>query len=444
MNILHLSTQDKGGGGGGYEAAYRLHCNMRAAGVNSIMAVLNKTSNDETVIGYADHMTITDRFRRIHSDVQRRIMRRYYLPSIYFYVDCPGLVYARRIAELIPFMPDVIIAHWVSNFITPGTLHELGLLTGAPVLWYLMDMGPLTGGCHYALNCTGYTRQCGNCPQLRSSRDKGDLSFRQWRARHAAVQDMNVTPVAGSSWLIDRLAESSIFRDKPAEKILLGMKTDVFCPVDQGDARLRLGLPQERKIIFFGAMNIYEERKGIRYLIEALQKLYCMLECNVPRREDILVVTAGSSVSSVDLNIPFEHRHIGLLRGDAMLAAGYQAADIFVNASAEDAGPMMINESLLCGTPVVSFNMGVAPDLVHKGRTGYRARLRDADDMAFGLFQLLEMDETSRCAMRFECRAIGEQLCHPDVQVRAFMELCALRVSEVRANASRSASEKSG
>ena len=76
-----------------------------------------------------------------------------------------------------------------------------------------------------------------------------------------------------------------------------------------------------------------------------------MLGNNVVLRDQILVVMAGRVLSLSVLDIPFEHQFVGFLMGDAMLAAGYQAADVFVNASIEDAGPMMINESILCGTP---------------------------------------------------------------------------------------------
>jgi len=434
MKILHLATQDMGGGGGGFDAAYRLHRNMRAAGVESVMAVLDKNSDDETVIGLADKMTISDKVRRITSSMHRRVQQRRFRPSPYFFVERPEFLPANRIAKHLPFRPDVIIAHWVSNFITVSTLRDLSRLTGAPVLWYLVDMGPLTGGCHYAFDCNGYKQQCGKCPQLGAGRGERDLSFRQRQSRYDTIHDMDITPVAGSSWLMDRLAESSIFGDKPGKTILLGMNTDVFRPKEQARAREQLGLPPERKIIFFGAQNINEERKGIRYLLEALRTLYAVLDCNLPLRESILIVTAGSTDNSSELTIPFEHRHIGFLRGDTSLAAGYQAADIFVNASVEDAGPMMINESLLCGTPVVSFDMGVAADLVHTDKTGYRARLRDSEDMADGLRRLLEMDDNANRAMREESRSIGMQLCHPEIQVKAFMKLCGLCVSRTHSN----------
>ena len=48
MRILHLATQDQGGGG--YDAAYRLHCNMRDAGVDSAMLMFAKQSGDKYLV----------------------------------------------------------------------------------------------------------------------------------------------------------------------------------------------------------------------------------------------------------------------------------------------------------------------------------------------------------------------------------------------------------
>src|SRR6266702_1857489 len=259
MKILHLATMNSNNKGGAFDATYRLHKNMKAAGVDSMIAVLIKTSTDETIIDLAESMTVPDHLRRIRASLCRRISRKRFRPSRYFYAECSEILSARRFTEILPFRPDVIIAHWISNFITARTLHELSRLTGAPVLWYLLDMGPLTGGCHYSFDCSGYAVKCGNCPQLGSGRGELDRSFRQWQARHDAILDMDITPVAASSWLMDRLGKSSIFRGKQGEKILLGLDTNIFSPREQVEARQQLGLPTKRKIIFFGAQNIQEE-----------------------------------------------------------------------------------------------------------------------------------------------------------------------------------------
>ena len=421
MKVLHLATLDKGGGGA--DAAYRLHSNMRAAGLDSCMLVLHKKSNDSNVVGVACQLSIVNKLRLRGYVALQRLVRLLFRTSGYFYIDSPGVISAGQLIERLPFQPEAIVAHWVAGFVGATVLHDLNRITGVPIFWYMMDMAPLTGGCHYAFDCTGYTKKCGNCPQVGLWRHPADMSYRQWKSKCSNFQETNITAVAASSWLRNQLESASVFRNKRHETILLGIDADVFKPAPQGVAREILGLPTHRKIIFFGANNIDEERKGIFYLLDALSQLHALVNTKPDLCEDILVVTAGRLKNEAQLCIPFEHQHIGWLQGDEKLAVAYQSADVYVNASIEDSGPMMINESILCGTPVVSFEMGVALDLVHSDRTGYRARLKDSADMAAGLLRLLEMDDDCAQAMRIECRALGMQLSHPDVQVRAFMQL---------------------
>lgn len=425
MKVLHLAAHDNGGGGGGHDAAYRLHCNMRSAGVESVMVVLDKRSKDPNVVAMSEHLTLLDRLRLYLKKKLFRYHQRFYT-SRYFVIEMWDFFPASRLVAALPFRPDAIIVHWVSTFVTTSMMSKLGTITGAPLYWYMVDMASMTGGCHYAFDCSGYTRQCGQCPQLRFGKYKSDISYRQWQQKFNNFKTVKITAVAASTWLKRQAKASSLFAGQPIAQILLGMEVDVFKPFPQQAARAILELPVDRKIIFFGAHNIDEERKGVNYLLDALSQLHHLLNRSPDLCRNILVVTAGLGKNAEHLKIPFEHLHIGLLQGSEKLAAAYQSADVFVNASTEDSGPMMINESILCGTPVVSFDMGVAPDLVHTGRTGYRARLKDSADMAAGLYRLMKMDEVTAHAMRTECRALGVQLCHPDVQVRAFMTLFAL------------------
>jgi len=432
MKVLHLATKDVAGGG--FEGAYRLHRNMRLAGIDSRMAVLQKLSDDPLVIDVIQQLTFADKLRLRWCSIRDRYLSRRFKPSTYFIDISQQRITANRLLSIHPFQPDVIIAHWVSRFVTAATLRDLNHMTHAPIIWYFMDMAPLTGGCHYAFDCTGYTRQCGNCPQLGAGRGAEDLSRRQWYIKSTNLQETNITAVAASSWLQSQLASSSVFRNKRHEKILLAVDPQIFCPSPQEKARQQLNLPLDRKIIFFGANKLHEERKGIRYLLGALRLLHGMLSENVALRDQILVVAAGEIENLAELDIPFAHQYVGFLMGDVMLAAGYQAADVFVNSSIEDSGPMMINESILCGTPVVSFEMGVAVDLVHTGKTGYRARLKDEQDMAAGLRKVLELNDEACHEMRERCRNYGLQMCHPDVQVHAFEKLCSELIASAKSN----------
>lgn len=164
-----------------------------------------------------------------------------------------------------------------------------------------------------------------------------------------------------------------------------------------------------------------EARKGMGVLIKALSLL---AERYGARRRDVMVVTAGKDPGLVRLDgCGFPRKHLGLLIDDRVLATAYQAADVFVCPSIEDSGPMMINEAIMSGTPVVAFEMGVAVDLVHTGQTGYRALLGDAGDLARGIGFVLSSDEVAARSMASECRTLGLDRCHPGVQARAFTEL---------------------
>ena len=53
----------------------------------------------------------------------------------------------------------------------------------------------------------------------------------------------------------------------------------------------------------------------------------------------------------------------------------------FLNTSLADLGPVMINESLSCGIPVISTNNGVASDLIKDNRNGFKLKENTADSL---------------------------------------------------------------
>jgi glycosyltransferase involved in cell wall biosynthesis len=54
--------------------------------------------------------------------------------------------------------------------------------------------------------------------------------------------------------------------------------------------------------------------------------------------------------------------------------------------------------------------------LVVPGNTGYRAKLKDAKDMARGILNILKLDEDNYKIMSDNCRELALKLCSPDVQ----------------------------
>lgn len=323
----------------------------------------------------------------------------------------------KKILKRAGFKPDIVITLFMTEFISFKNLHEIYKLTDASIFLYLMDMTPFTGGCHYAWDCVGYTKECGNCPALYSD-DQNDQSHINYMFRKLHIEKTNIVPIAATEWQFMQLNKSSLFNDKRKFKVLLSINENQYYPSDKIKARKELGLPEDKKIIFFGAVSIDEKRKGIIELIKALNILYEKVE----DPSIIHLVIAGNNGAKIKDILPFSYTLLGNL-DHSNLPKVYQAADVFVSPSIEDSGPMMINQSIMSGTPVVAFEMGVALDLVQTEKTGYISKLKDSTDMAYGLKYILELGETPYNQMNINCRELGLKLCHPQEQSKKLMEL---------------------
>lgn len=324
----------------------------------------------------------------------------------------------KKILKKIKFQPDVIFYLFQQNFLTAKNLYELNKLTGAKIFWYMMDTAPMTGACHYSWDCKGYISGCGKCPALYSNKvnDQSSVNFK-YKNKYLSKTDIEI--IAATEFQMKQALASGLYGNKPIHKILLSIDPDVFSFVPKNQAKEKFSILSDKKVIFFGGTSINNNRKGMKFLIEALQILS---EDFNQKNDHLLLLVAGSSVALLN-SLPYELRHLGLLANNEQLASAYQAADIFVCPSIEDAGPMMINQSIMTGTPVVSFEMGVALDLVITGETGYRAKLKDSFDLAKGINTILELDNNTFHQMCLNCRELGLKTYHPNVVKEQFNKL---------------------
>ena len=317
--------------------------------------------------------------------------------------------------------PDVICLHWIDGLLNTRLIRELYDYHHCPIVWILADQEPLTGGCHYSFGCAGYKYECGRCPQL-GSHNKHDHTAVTWQQKKQDLSSLPICFIAPTSWCADRIRESSLFRNNRIESIPYPIDTTVFRPIHQQVARDLLQLPHDKRLIFIGATYLEERRKGMAELKEALTRLSELIaESSELQHEDIFLFIAGVNGRSLTANLPFAAKYVGFLNDEVTLALAYQAADLFLCPSIEDAGPMMIPEAMLCGTPVVAFKTGGAPDLIESLRTGYLAKLADAEDLARGVFTLLSSDYLP--AVRANAHEAATQAHTPAIVARRYLNL---------------------
>lgn len=411
MRILHLSTFEADAGAG--IAAYRLHAGLRRAGVDSRMLVLDRRGDDPTVEALRlARDPLSRALRRLAKWRIRRDLARYRPPPGYERFRDDRSEHGRALVRQLP-AADVITLHWVNGMLDYGAFFAAAPRR-APLVWRLADMSPFTGGCHYDYGCGGFARACGRCPQLGSD-DPGDLSAQVLRRKLAALAQVppgRLHLVAPSTWTGAMARRSAALGRFPLAVIPNGLDTAVFAPLDRAEARARLGLPAEARIVMFVAADVGNRRKGFALLAEALAGLGDELP-------GLLLVSVGRGEPRV-AGAP--GRHLGYIGDDARRALVYAAADLFVIPSLQESFGQTVIEALACGTPVVGFAAGGIPDMVRPGETGLLAPVGDARALRAAIARLLADDE-GRARMGRRARAVAEAEYASQVQVARYLEL---------------------
>jgi glycosyltransferase involved in cell wall biosynthesis len=388
LRILHFSTGDSAGGAA--QAALRLHVALVDAGHASRMIVRQKGSDRPEIVEVPPYLNPW------RARARRLLRRRYETPPPAFDLDVTpdirrDLFYSFDAREI-----DVVVLHSISRLLTVREIRSLHEHYRTPLVWAMADQAPLTGGCHYSYDCDRYTVRCGCCPQLGSGREV-DRSRTILERRCNLLSPLPIVFVAASSGVEQWVRRSTAFHSHRVERIPAITDNRIFRPRDRDTARERFGVPPDAFVVLVGAGNLVHPRKGVvAHGVPALRRLREL----VPEAT-VFVLAVGARGDELDLPLP--GRAVGSLSDPSEMALAYQAGDVYLCPTTADAGPLMIPEALLCGTPVVAFDIGYAPDLIRDGETGFVVRSREPDDLAAALIALLR--HSDREQLRSACVA---------------------------------------
>jgi glycosyltransferase involved in cell wall biosynthesis len=405
MKVLHIAAGELSGGAA--KGSYLLHRAQCEIGITSRLLISGKDScGDDSVIALAAgsqrkrmEFALRSRIGNLPLALYRR--RKRWL----FNTGLSGIDFTR--------LPDyksadLVHLHWINGLVGIPTLRKVK----KPIVWTMRDMWPLTGGCHYSIDCDRYQEGCGKCPQLQSNLNQDMSRFTASLKR--LFLPPNLQPVGVSHWISDAAASSAVFANHSIRTISNNVDTRVFVPADKNVARSLLGLPANKKIILIGAQNLGSYYKGFDLFLHASRLL---------ASEAIHLVTFGFCGKEAVDSIPLSQSHLGFLADSVSLQLAYCAADVFVAPSRMDAFPKTPTESLACGTPVVCFDATGLKDIVDHRLTGYRAQPFEAADLARGIDWVLELPRDRYQAIRSHCRETVVKRFDSRVIARQYLDL---------------------
>lgn len=392
IKVAILTTSAQGGAGIASQRSMGL---LRGAGVDAFSVCIFNNSNPPNVFG----APLTDAAHRVQVEEGGEALWKMWIDAVAvgnqssprchareLFSRTDSLVQAEVLGRDLATM-DIIHLHWIVGMLDHENIEQL--LADRPVVWTLHDMNPFTGGCHYSEGCTGYEQECRNCPLLE---DGSTLAHEIWQTKLAAYDKIDTLHViCPSQWLADCARASSLFGDREIHVVPNVFQVGDFVPTNKMVARLRLGLPLDRRYIVFGADSLDNTRKGGKYLDESVNQLIAAGEAD--RLEGLFFGSAN-----LDLGIP--SHNMGYVSDPQKLSLIYAAADVFAFPSLEDNAPQTVVEALLSGTPVVGFPVGNVPELISHLETGYLAAYGDVKDFTRGLRWALQEPRSPEAQLR--------------------------------------------
>ena len=387
--ILHISTSNSGGAG---KAALRLHQALLNNGIDSsFLALNNKLQKLEQFCVFDGKvekqikppeyplLTLKNYFRE-------RLLKKYENEVIKFKIQTQNKKNFRsKIIQdnkhhkfelfTTPFSEydittcsaykeaDIIHLHWVADFLDYTSFFEKNK---KPVVWTLHDENPFRGAFHY-LN-----------DEIKNKLEYEYIDNEYKEIKIAALKKQEkIIAISPSDWLMKTAKESPSFSNRKVFKINNTIDTTLFSLKDKSFCRDYLRLPKDKLVVLFAAQDISNFRKGFDLINPILFD---------ERFKNVHFLIVGENTNNI-INERFHF--LNQISDDRLMPLIYSAADCLILPSREDNLPNTMIESLSCGTPVISFEVGGMREEIESGVNGILCDGIGSEKLAKGLSEFI-------------------------------------------------------
>lgn len=254
-----------------------------------------------------------------------------------------------------------------------------------PIVWTIHDPWVLAGRCVHHFDCEKWKDYCGDCSLLDTPfQDSHDVTALNLMLKRQALQSSQLTFIVASHWMERLLREAPALSNARVHRVPFGIDQSIFHPVDVKGARAELGIGVDDIVLMFRSDK--SPFKGLDLILDALK--------TVKSKKRISLLTVGDKGLLRGLNKQFAIHEFGWLKDDSRLAKLYQACDLFLMPSRQEAFGMMAIEAMSCGKMVLVLPGTSLPDVINAPECGIAV---EASSYANELQRLLDqLDEMRR------------------------------------------------
>ena len=237
---------------------------------------------------------------------------------------------------------------------------------------------------------TGIPLVCTIHSEIECSHRKTSASLREWLYRVTDFAASRTTAV--SKRVRERYVEKQIVPAHRIEVIDNGVDVDRFRPDAEQRSQTRESLLWGGSFVWLAAGRL-AIAKDYPNLIEAFHQVHrefpnsrLAIAGEGPLRPTVEEVVAHHGLESA----------VSLLGLRDDVPQLMNACDAFVMSSAWEGGPLVLLEAAACARPVVSTEVGIAPQIAIPGKTGFLVSPRNSTELTDAMKQIMEMTPEQR------------------------------------------------
>jgi glycosyltransferase involved in cell wall biosynthesis len=253
---------------------------------------------------------------------------------------------------------DITHLHLIHNNVVDVDL--LPIMTKLkPTVWSIHDPWALGGHCVHHFDCEKWKTHCGDCPYLDKpfAVDFDDTALR-FELKKQAVQNSQISAIVASKWMEEKIRQSPIWEGKKIYRVPFGINHDIFRPIDIKEAKKKLRINPKDFVVF--CRTQIGPYKGIDVINETLKAIDQKITVFTVADKGLLYEAKNHNV-----------KEFGWINDDILLAQLYQACDLFLMPSKQEAFGMMAIEAMSCGKLVVALSSDTAlPDTINAPECG--------------------------------------------------------------------------
>lgn len=314
---------------------------------------------------------------------------------------------------------DFILIYITERMITAPSYLAIYNKYKVPLIFSCLDMIHFTGGCYFFGECRRFVNGCGKCPALNSDNDN-DQTHINYLTKKKVFSRIDYA-ITCNEYQKQFALQCGLFQHNRIINSMILIDEDKFVAKDMMECRKQFQLPQNKKFIILSRYDgkTLARAKGYENLVNIIN-LYARKVSETLRKESLLILI-GKKDEEYERRFDLDTINLGWQNIENLVRV-YSAANVFISTSIDDAGPSMVNQSMMCSRPVVTFSIGTALEVTRNGLNGYMVPNYDDEAFCDAIIEIASKGDDEYSKMCNKAREVAMELTSKKAKVKTIIK----------------------